>query len=204
MNKFMAGLTLGIIVTAGLFIFVNPLQKRAALPVYSDTFKVAIDSPPPVAPAGIAVTPSQSTQGVQGNDHVRRDSLVAFANRLLGVPYLYGSADPSKGFDCSGFITYVFNHFNMQVPRSSYEFGNMGIRRSVSTCRVGDLLLFTGTNPQERTIGHMGIVCDTSQPAPSFLHSSSGKAAGVTITRMDNPFYQERLMEVIDILSVQR
>src|SRR3982751_221985 len=36
--------------------------------------------------------------------------LLAFANSLTGIPYLYGSTDPKKGFDCSGFITYVFSH----------------------------------------------------------------------------------------------
>ncbi|HEX6845699.1 MAG TPA: NlpC/P60 family protein, partial [Chitinophagaceae bacterium] len=47
------------------------------------------------------------------------DSLVAFGKSLVGTPYLYASSDPSKGFDCSGFITYVFNHFGIAVPRSS-------------------------------------------------------------------------------------
>ena len=41
------------------------------------------------------------------------DSILAFAKTLIGIPYLYASTDPAKGFDCSGFITYVFNHFNI-------------------------------------------------------------------------------------------
>ncbi|MBL7749710.1 MAG: C40 family peptidase, partial [Chitinophagaceae bacterium] len=53
---------------------------------------------------------------------VHPDSLVAFAKTLIGIPYLYASTDPIKGFDCSGFITYVFNHFNIAVPRSSVDF----------------------------------------------------------------------------------
>ncbi|MEO6638997.1 MAG: NlpC/P60 family protein, partial [Ginsengibacter sp.] len=54
------------------------------------------------------------------------DSLVAYAETLLGTPYKYASTDPSVGFDCSGFITYVFNHYNISVPRSSKDFENTG------------------------------------------------------------------------------
>jgi cell wall-associated NlpC family hydrolase len=45
--------------------------------------------------------------------------LVTFARTLTGTPYKYGSTDPAQGFDCSGFVTYVFNHFGIVVPRSS-------------------------------------------------------------------------------------
>lgn len=47
--------------------------------------------------------------------------LIAYANSLTGIPYKYGSTNPSQGFDCSGFITYVFNHFNIIVPRRSVD-----------------------------------------------------------------------------------
>ena len=56
--------------------------------------------------------------------------LLDFSKTLTGTPYLYASTDPEKGFDCSGFITYVFNHFNIGVPRSSIGFTH--IEREVS------------------------------------------------------------------------
>src|SRR4051812_31682311 len=39
--------------------------------------------------------------------------LIAFSKTLKGIPYKYASTDPAAGFDCSGFITYVFNHFGI-------------------------------------------------------------------------------------------
>lgn len=89
---------------------------------------------------------------------VRPDSLVAYAETLLGTPYKYASTDPSVGFDCSGFITYVFNHYNIQVPRSSKDFMNTGTEIPIGNSKTGDLILFTGTDSTERIIGHMGIV----------------------------------------------
>jgi cell wall-associated NlpC family hydrolase len=50
------------------------------------------------------------------------DELVNFACSLAGKPYKYSSTDPKQGFDCSGFVTYVFNHFNILVPRTSIDF----------------------------------------------------------------------------------
>ena len=55
------------------------------------------------------------------------DSVVAFGKSLVGTPYLYASSDPAKGFDCSGFITYVFNQFGIAVPRSSVDFTDVGL-----------------------------------------------------------------------------
>src|SRR5687767_993260 len=86
------------------------------------------------------------------------DSLVAFGKSLVGVPYLYASSDPAKGFDCSGFITYVFNHFGIAVPRSSVDFTNVGSEIPTDIASPGDLILFTGTDSTIRIVGHMGIV----------------------------------------------
>jgi len=58
-------------------------------------------------------------------------SYVGFAETLQGIPYKYGSTDPRIGFDCSGFISYVFNHFGISVPRSSREFTHI-VKRNKS------------------------------------------------------------------------
>ena len=102
------------------------------------------------------------------------DSLVAFAKTQLGVPYLYASTDPSKGFDCSGFITYVFNHFNIKVPRSSVDFTIYGRDIGVDEAKPGDLILFTGTDSTIRVVGHMGIIESRQQDKLYFIHSTSG------------------------------
>ncbi len=125
--------------------------------------------------------------------------LVAFANTLMGTPYRYGSIDPLVGFDCSGFITYVFSHFNIKVPRSSVDFTDVGKQISISQAKPGDIILFTGTNPSERTVGHMGIINHViSDEDVEFIHSSSGKAYGVTLTSL-TPNYKLRFVKVIRI-----
>lgn len=126
------------------------------------------------------------------------DSIVAFARTQLGIPYLYASTDPAKGFDCSGFITYVFNHFNIKVPRSSVDFTHYGKEVSMDDARPGDLILFTGTDSTIRIVGHMGIVESMKDDKLYFIHSTSGKAKGVVITPFEN-YYRSRFVKVIRV-----
>lgn len=127
------------------------------------------------------------------------DELVSYAKTLIGIPYQYGSIDPKVGFDCSGFITYVFNHFGIAVPRSSIDFTNVGQEVPIEKIKPGDLVLFTGTNPAERFVGHMGIIV-TNKDSITFIHSSSGKANGVTITPL-NKYYMGRYVKTIRVFK---
>ncbi|MDB5132750.1 MAG: hypothetical protein JWR02_2499 [Mucilaginibacter sp.] len=124
--------------------------------------------------------------------------LISFACSLERTPYKYGSIDPKKGFDCSGFITYVFNHFGIPVPRMSIDFTNVHRPIDVNDARPGDLILFTGTDSTSRVVGHMGIVVANPAKGLIFLHSTSGKAYGVTETPL-NTYYRGRYMKTIRI-----
>ncbi len=125
--------------------------------------------------------------------------LVAYAKTLIGTPYSFASVDPAIGFDCSGFITYVFNHFQIAVPRSSVDFTNVGKTIDVSSAKEGDLILFTGTVDSVKIIGHMGIVTDNTDTL-RFIHSTSGKANGVTISTL-NDYYKKRFVRVARVFA---
>jgi cell wall-associated NlpC family hydrolase len=127
-----------------------------------------------------------------------RDELLSFAKSLVGIPYLYASTDPEKGFDCSGFITYVFNHFDIAVPRSSIDFTNVQEEIPLEQALPGDLILFTGTDSSDTNVGHMGIVVSAENDAFSFIHSTSGKAYGVTITPL-NDYYKGRFVKIVRV-----
>lgn len=129
---------------------------------------------------------------------VRPEELITFAKTQIGVPYLYGSTDPAAGFDCSGFITYVFNHFGISVPRSSRDFTNVGKEVPEAAARPGDLILFTGTDSTETLVGHMGIIVTAPPDTLRFIHSTSGKANGVTITPF-NDYYRSRFVKITRI-----
>jgi cell wall-associated NlpC family hydrolase len=157
------------------------------IPAISDTPDAKTDNVPP-KPADMVIA----------IETVQPDSLLAFAKTLIGIPYLYASTDPRKGFDCSGFITYVFNHFNIAVPRSSVDFTNYGKEIAIEKAKPGDLILFTGTDSTIRIVGHMGIIESTKDDTLRFIHSTSGKAKGVVISPLGD-YYKKRFVKVIRV-----
>jgi len=90
--------------------------------------------------ASRSVAPSASVrQAIAGS------SIIAYAANFVGVPYVSGGTTPS-GFDCSGFVSYVYAHFGISLPRSSGAYYSVGTR--VSSPLPGDIIV---------TPGHVGI-----------------------------------------------
>ena len=75
---------------------------------------------------------SSTTRTGSGNN------VVSFAESLIGVPYVYGGTTPS-GFDCSGFVQYVYGHFGVNLPRTTTQQENCGTQIPVSQAQPGDL-----------------------------------------------------------------
>jgi cell wall-associated NlpC family hydrolase len=131
---------------------------------------------------------------------VDADELVSFAESLQGVPYQYGSMDINKGFDCSGFINYVFNHYSISVPRTSADFTNAGKEVSIKECRRGDIILFTGSDAGSGKVGHMGIITKNQHRKITFVHAASGGGKGVVLSGMSN-YFITRFVKVIRIFN---
>ena len=82
---------------------------------------------------------------------------------------MYGSANKDKGFDCSGFVWYVFSHFNIKVPRTTVEYTNAGKKIKPKKSKRGDIILFTGSDSKSGVVGHMGIVTKCNKKSFQFI-----------------------------------
>lgn len=127
-----------------------------------------------------------------------RDSIVVYAQNFIGTPYLWGG-ESSTGFDCSGFVKYVFKKFGIKLPHSSAAMGNLGQLKERNCAESGDIILFKGT--QSTTIGHVGIVFENSDENLVFIHASSSKGGGVKISRLSDGYYTQRFVKIVDVLS---
>ena len=130
---------------------------------------------------------------------IKRSEVIEFAKAFLGTTYRYASVDPAKGFDCSGFVSFVYNHFNIDLPRSSREYKLLGTSKKPEDFEVGDVLVFYGYR-DNKSIGHVGIICEANGLKSKFIHSSSGKANGVTISQLDSDHYSRRFYKCIDVI----
>lgn len=84
--------------------------------------------------------------------------IVKYAQRFLGVPYLWGGNGPDV-FDCSGFTKYVYAHFGVNLPRTSEDQCNVGMKVSLSQLQAGDLVFFEHYDPSlgRNDVHHVGI-----------------------------------------------
>lgn len=125
------------------------------------------------------------------------DSIVDFGMEFLGTPYV--AAGCSKdGFDCSGFVYFVYQHFDITVPRSSADFEHFGKEIPIDEVQKGDLLLFL--SPTRNVIGHIGIVSTPNGMKSDFIHASSGRQMSVILTSLTNEGYTRRFVKAIRVL----
>lgn len=122
-----------------------------------------------------------------GDTAAKADQIIEYAKKFLGVKYDYGKSSP-KGFDCSGFSLYVFNHFGIRLERVAASQAGQGKKISKSELKKGDLVFFD-TNGGKNHINHVGIYIEGGQ----FIHSSSGRGR-VVISDLSQGFYANAYM----------
>ncbi len=115
----------------------------------------------------------------------RGAQIVQMAQQYMGTPYAWGGSSPG-GFDCSGFIYYIYSQFGISLPRMSD--GQFEVGRAISGDNLlpGDLVFFTTYEPGA---SHVGIYLGGGR----FIHASSA-AGEVTITPLGKSYYQERYL----------
>ena len=126
--------------------------------------------------SGSSVDRSQQSLGEQ---------VVEFAKQYIGYKYTYGGASPSTGFDCSGFVYYVYGQFGYSINRTSYTQKNNGIAVEWDDLRAGDILVFSNSGGN---YGHSGIYMGDG----NFIHSVQ-TGTPVSVTSLWGSNYGKRL-----------
>ncbi|MDX5347731.1 MAG: C40 family peptidase, partial [Hymenobacteraceae bacterium] len=127
----------------------------------------------------------------------KADSIIQYAKQHLGTEYVYGGIS-YKGFDCSGFTSFVFKQFDIDIPHSSALQALKGKKIAPEKARKGDLIVFTGTNAKIRKPGHVGIVISGTGEPIRFVHASS--VGGVKISEVEGTRYSIRFLEIRRLL----
>ena len=107
-------------------------------------------------------------------------TVVSDAMSYMGVPYVFGGNTPSSGFDCSGYVRYVFANAGIYLPRTADVQYNCGYAVSTSELAPGDLVFFETYCPGP---SHVGIYVGDG----NFVHASSSR--GVTVSSLSSSYY---------------
>jgi len=114
---------------------------------------------------------------------------VNYALSLRGVPYRYGKASPSEGFDCSGFVWHVYKRQGINLPRTAKDMALTLPSIPKQAMASGDLVFF---NINGKPFSHVGIYVNKGQ----FIHAPSQRTGHVLISDLQNRYWQQRLMGV--------
>ncbi len=112
------------------------------------------------------------------------EKIVAEAKKYLGVRYVYGGTSPN-GFDCSGFVYYVYKQCGYSITRTATAQNSVGAKVARSDLQPGDIIIFY--NGYKSAIGHAGIYIGSNQ----FIHASSG-GGKVMISSLSETYYNTR------------
>lgn len=122
----------------------------------------------------------------------KADAIISYAKTFLGVPYRYGGSTPS-GFDCSGFINYIFGNFGFSLVRTSFGLADLGETISLANIQPGDLMFFKGSNLNSTSVEHVALVIEVSPNTLKFIHSANG---GVKIENfVTSKYYIQRYIK---------
>ena len=152
-----------------------PYENRASAksPLF---FRRGVSTGTPVSVSAL----KNSNNYISGSSASKADSIIATAKKYIGVPYLWGGSTPS-GFDCSGFVQYVFKAHGISLNRTCETQYKHGTYVSKSNLKPGDLVFFQNT--YKSGISHVGIYIGNGQ----FIHASSSK--GVVISNLSSSYY---------------
>ena len=115
------------------------------------------------------------------NLQVVRDAL-----SLKGISYQYGEETPEQGFDCSGFVQYVYGRHGVHLPRTAYEMATSLPALDETLREPGDLVFFNTTG---RPYSHVGIFIGRNR----FVHASSAQGE-VLVSELDTPYWSKHYL----------
>jgi len=131
-------------------------------------------------------------QAVIRKESTIRHALTRQALDFIAVPYVWGGTDARRGFDCSGFVRYIYQKQKLYLPRVSRDMfkHTYYLKPRSSTVRPGDLIFFSMKRPTSRKVDHVGIYLGREY----FIHASFSR--GIVIDSLLNDYYKRRLISI--------
>lgn len=124
-----------------------------------------------------------------------KEALLRYARYFRGGKYLWGGTTP-EGFDCSGYVQYLFKKHGISLPRTAWEQSKVGTPVAKNALQKGDLLFFLTDKSRGIPVTHVGIYLGNGR----FIHAAS-KKRGIIISPIDHGYYADKFVAAKRILK---
>lgn len=179
--------------TAGVVLALVAALSAAACGNKTTTVQTPVPRPFPGAPlppnvtepppAAVAIAPADPTVALPETGSGSLDALLAYAMTLQGTAYKNGGSDPS-GFDCSGFVQWVYARHGRKLPREVKDQWQLGEKVDRDEVKAGDLVFFETVS---RGASHVGIALGGDR----FVHAPSSRGV-VRVERFSSSYWSPR------------
>jgi cell wall-associated NlpC family hydrolase len=127
-----------------------------------------------------------------------RQNIVEYAVSQQGAKYKYAGRSPKTGFDCSGFVYYVFDAFNVQLTPNSRDQEQEGRTIALKEAKPGDLVFFRRS--KAGSVFHVALVVDNTSDGITVVHSTSSRGVIVeNITK--SSYWKSKVTTARDVVS---
>jgi probable lipoprotein NlpC len=137
------------------------------------------------------------TKETKTNSSGKRDSIKLIASKCIGSPYKWAGESPS-GFDCSGFVKYVYNYVGIKLPHNANRISYLGKKISEKYAKTGDIILFGRKNDKGYHAYHTGIIYENNNGEIKVIHSIS---KGVHISSDYGKYWKERTLFITNVID---
>ncbi len=133
---------------------------------------------------GACATTSEHVASHQVNNTSKTRQLTSYARSFIGTPYKYGGYSPKTGFDCSGFVDYVFRHAaHISLPHNAQKISRYGLPVKSLQLRAGDMVFY---DTDRHAFSHVGIYMGNGR----FIHAPSS-GGRVRMENMREAYWKE-------------
>ncbi|TXF88292.1 NlpC/P60 family protein [Neolewinella aurantiaca] len=150
----------------------------------------------PVDSTGGTRSPGSSGSASGGATAFIRADIVDHAKELMGLRYKYGGNKPSEGFDCSGFVLYLYQNAGIDINRVSRDQAKQGKSVPLSKARPGDLVFFKRNG---KAVHHVSVIVETGINKLIVVHATNSGVIRENI--LESRYWEPMLYQVRDILD---
>jgi len=125
-----------------------------------------------------------------------RTEIIADAKTYVNTRYRYASTNPNKGFDCSGFSSFILSKYGFSVPRSSVNQAALGRKISLREAQEGDLIFFG----RRKRVSHVALVVKNDNGNITVVHSTNSKGVIVENINSSN-YWKKRVLFARDVVG---